>query len=114
MLDFAALWVSKGIAGFMRAREGASKGGVGFIWARKSSPAALCDRESAKKFALRAENTPNLVYLCLLGELFRGKAGGWAMLGEFFRACWRSGRVCAPPRMGANTTVTNEYRCEAS
>ena len=54
MLDFAALWVSKGVAGFMRAREGASKGGVGFIWARKIRPAALCDRESAKKFALRA------------------------------------------------------------
>ena len=53
MLDFAALWVSKGVAGFMRAREGASKGGVGFmraregaskggvgfIWARKVRPA---------------------------------------------------------------------------
>ena len=40
MLDFAALWVSKGVAGFMRAREGASKGVAGFIWARKSSPCA--------------------------------------------------------------------------
>jgi hypothetical protein len=41
MLDFAALWVSKGGVGFMRAREGASKGGVGFIWARKSSPCGI-------------------------------------------------------------------------
>ena len=37
------------------------------------------------------------MYLCLLGELFRGKAGGWAMLGELFRACWRSGRVYVLP-----------------
>ena len=59
----------------------------------KVRPAALCYRESAKKFALRAQNTPNLVFLCLLGELFRGKAGVGAVLGEFFRACWRSDRV---------------------
>ncbi|MEZ7678251.1 hypothetical protein O3645_02125 [Pauljensenia sp. 27098_8_107] len=70
MLDFAALWVSKGVAGFMRAREGASKGGVGFIWARKIRPAALCDRESAKQFALRAENTPNLVFCACWASFF--------------------------------------------
>ena len=41
MCVFAALWVSKGVAGFMRTRERASKGGGGFIWARNSSPCAL-------------------------------------------------------------------------
>ena len=33
------------------------------------------------------------MFLRLLGELFRGIAAGVAVLGEFFRACWRSGRV---------------------
>jgi hypothetical protein len=41
MLDFAALWASKGVAGFMRAREGVSKGVAGFIWARKISPCGV-------------------------------------------------------------------------
>ena len=59
----------------------------------KVRPVALCHRESAKKFALRAQNTPNSAFLCLLGELFRGKAAGGAVLGEFFRGmgpAWRS------------------------
>ena len=33
-------------------------------------PAALCHRESAKQFALRAHNTPHLAFLCSLGEFF--------------------------------------------
>ena len=57
----------------------------------KVRPAALCHRESAKKFAQRAQNTPNLVFLCLLGEFFRGRAAGGAVLGEYFRA----NRCCA-------------------
>ena len=59
----------------------------------KVRPAAVCHRESAKKFALRAQNTPNSVFLCLLGEFFRGKAAGGAVLGEIFRGmgpAWRS------------------------
>ena len=51
----------------------------------KVRPAALCLRECAKKFAQRAHNTPILVFLGLLGELFRGNAAGGAVLGEFFR-----------------------------
>ena len=76
----------------------------------KVRPAAVCHRESAKKFALRAQNTPNSAFLGLLGEFFRGKAAGGAVLGEFFRgkaaggavlgefylACWRSGQVSDP------------------
>ena len=62
----------------------------------KVRPAALCHRESAKKFALRAQNTPNSAFLGVLGEFFRGKAAGGAVLGEFFRGrplegpCWAS------------------------
>ena len=41
---------------------------------------------SAKKFALRAENTLISAFLGLLGEFFRGRAGGAAALGEFFHA----------------------------
>lgn len=48
-------------------------------------PASLLDRESAKKFAPRAHNTPNSAFLCVLGEFFRGRAAGGAVLGEFFR-----------------------------
>ena len=39
---------------------------------------------SAKKFALRAENTPKLVLLALLGELFRGNALEGACWASFF------------------------------
>ena len=59
---------------------------AGRYWREKVRPAALCHRESAKKFALRAQNTPNSALLCLLGELFRGIAAGGAVLGEYFRA----------------------------
>ena len=41
---------------------------------------------SAKIFALRAQNTPKSAFFRLLGELFRGRATGGAVLGEFFRA----------------------------
>ena len=52
----------------------------------KVLPASLLDRESAKKFALRAQIGPNLVFLRLLGEFFRGRAAGGVVLGELFRA----------------------------
>lgn len=54
MLDFGELWVSKGVAGFMRAREGASKGVAGFIGREEFRPAALCDRVGAIIFAQHA------------------------------------------------------------
>ena len=40
-----------------------------------------------KKFALRARNTPNLMFLRLLGEFCRGLSGGEGVLGELCRAC---------------------------
>ena len=56
------------------------------LHARKSCPASLLDRESAKKFALCAQIGPNSALLCVPGEYFRGRAAGGAVLGEFFRA----------------------------
>ena len=41
---------------------------------------------SAKKFALRAPNTPKSAFSSVLGEFFRGRVAGGAVLGEFFRA----------------------------
>ena len=40
----------------------------------------------AKKFALRAQNTPNSAFLPLLGEFFRENDAGVRLLGELFRA----------------------------
>ena len=44
-----------------------------------------CRTSRAKKFALRAQNTPNSAFLRSLGEFFHGNAGGGAVLGEFYR-----------------------------
>ena len=55
------------------------------------STSPRCRSSCAKKFALHAQNTPKSAFLCLLGEFFRGRAAGGAVLGEFFRA----NRPCA-------------------
>ena len=59
----------------------------------KVLPASLLDRESAKKFALRAQIGPKSVFLCVLGEFFRGRAAGGAVPGEFFRGNATGGAV---------------------
>ena len=46
---------------------------------------------SAKKFALRAHNTPNSAFLHLLGEVFRGNA----TVGVVLRELYRANRCCA-------------------
>ena len=51
------------------------------------SASPLCCVLCAKKFALRARNTPNLTFLRLLGEFCRGLSGGGAVPGEFCRVC---------------------------
>ena len=61
------------------------------LCAKKIALRGLMVGVSAKKFALRAQNTPKSAFLRLLGELFRGNAAGGAVLGEFFRA----NRYCA-------------------
>ena len=90
---FGAFFGRRGDAGFSGPLLEASSGVVGFNVAtlsrrvrEKVRPAGQRHRVCAKIFALRAENTPKLVFLGLLGELFRGKATGGAVLGEFFRA----------------------------
>ena len=58
------------------------------VWcAKKFAHHGLIVAVSAKKFALRARNTPNLTFLRLLGEFCRGLSGGEGVLGEFCRAC---------------------------
>ena len=61
----------------------------------KVLPASLVDHESAKKFALCAQIGPNSAFLCMLGELFRGRAAGGAVLGEFFVEMPLEGRCWA-------------------
>ena len=75
-----------------------SSGVVGFNAAmlsrlvrEKVRPARSDVGASAKKFALRAHNGPKLAFLGVLGEFFRGRVAGGAVLGEFFRA----NRYCA-------------------
>ena len=94
------LGVSSGDSGFTVACISGCKGAVGFKAARslrhvreKVRPARPDVGASAKKFAQRAENTPILAILGLLGELFRGSAAGGAVLGEFFRAYRHRGQV---------------------
>ena len=77
---------------------GVSSGVVGFNAAmlsrlvrEKVRPARSDVGASAKKFALRAHNGPKLAFLGVLGEFFRGRVAGGAVLGEFFRA----NRYCA-------------------
>ena len=60
----------------------------GVLRVKKFAQHGLIVGVSVKKFALRARNTPNLMFLRLLGEFCRGLSGGEGVLGEFCRACW--------------------------
>ena len=59
----------------------------------KVRPAALCHRESAKKFALRGHNGSKLAFSGVLGDFFRGNVAGGAVLGEVFRGNAAGGAV---------------------
>ena len=107
---FGAVFGRRGDAGFSGPLLGVSSGVVGFNVAtlsrlvrEKVRPAPSDVGASAKKFALRAQNTPKSAFLRLLGELFRGNAAGGAVLGEFFRA----NRPCA----GLGGDVAREAGC---
>ena len=50
----------------------------------KVRPACPVVGLSAKKFALRAQNGPKTVFSGVLGEFFRGNAGGGGVPGELF------------------------------
>ena len=75
------LGVSSGVVGFNVAT-------LSHLVREKVRPAWPDVGASAKKFALHAQNTPKSAFLRLLGEFFRGRAAGGAVLGEFFRANW--------------------------
>ena len=90
---FVAVFGCRGDVGFKGPLLGVSSGVVGFNVAtlshlvrEKVRPAWPDVCVNAKKFALHAQNTPKSAFLRLLGEFFRGRAAGGAVLGEFFRA----------------------------
>ena len=76
-------------------------------------PAALCHRESAKQFALRAHNTPNLAFLCSLGEFFAEEPlEGLCWAGIFARPsgdswCWAN---FVSPWHGPSALLPGFYR----
>ena len=59
----------------------------GVLRVKKFAQHGLIVGVSVKKFALRARNTPNLMFLRLLGELCHGLSGGEGVPGELCRAC---------------------------
>ena len=59
--------------------------------AKKFALRGLMVGVSAKKFALHAQNTPKSAFYGVLGEFFRGRVAGGAVLGEFCR----DNRYCA-------------------
>ena len=97
---FGAVFGCRGDGGFNGCCLGARIGVVGFNVAtlsrlvrEKVRPAWPDVCVSAKKFALRAHNTPKSAFLRLLGEFFRGSAAGGAVRGEFFRGNAAEGAV---------------------
>ena len=60
---------------------------------------------SAKKFALRTQNTPKSAFSGVLGEFFRGRATGGAVLGEFFRGNADGGAVLGSSVPHSGVTV---------
>ena len=98
---FGPVFGCRGDAGFSGPLLEASSGVFGFNVAtlsrrvrEKVRPAGQRHRACAKIFALRAENTPKSAFFRLLGELFRGKATGGAVLGEFFAPIGPEPRPC--------------------
>ena len=98
------------------------------LCAKKIALRGLMVGVSAKKFALRAQNTPKSAFLRLLGEFFRGSAAGGAVLGEFFAEvplegpCWASffaeepleGVCWASLRTGSRGIPRGELCCAAA
>ena len=68
---------------------------------------------SAKKFALQAQNGRKTLFSGALGEFFRGRVGGGAVLGEFCRTnryCARSCRQRALPACNGGFCTTRSRR----
>ena len=98
---FAAFCLCRGDAGFSSPLLGVCSGVVGFnvdmlsrLVREKVRPVGQRHRACAKIFALHAQNTPKSAFFRLLGELFRGRATGGAVLGEFFAPIGPEPRSC--------------------
>ena len=113
MCVFVALWASKGVAGFMRTREGASKGGGGFICARKSSPRGAVSSRKREKVRPARSKHPKFGVFVLAGRVFRGRAAGGAVQGEYFRADWRCAQVLLATRCTSGGCGGGFAPCEA-
>ena len=84
MCVFEALWASKGVAGFMRTREGVSKGGGGFNWARKSSPRGPVSSRKREKVRPARLKHPTFGVFVLAGRVFSREPAlcrSWKQLG---------------------------------
>ena len=115
---FGAVFGCRGDAGFSGPLLGVSSGVGGFNVAtlsrlvrEKVLPAWSDVCVSAKKFALRAQNGPKLVFSGVLGEVFRGRADEGAVLGEFFRGNVAEGAV--PGQVFRGPAVARERRRQA-
>ena len=100
MCVFEALWASKGVAGFMRTREGVSKGGGGFNWARKSSPRGPVSSRKREKVRPERSRHPTFGVFVLAGRVFSRKSRWRGRAGRVFsrepalcRSCWRRGAL---------------------
>ena len=92
-----------GDGGFMLAYISTCRGVIGFNVAKwpcsvreivhPARPDGGCEREKVRPASPKWAK--NAVFR-RVGRVFRGNAGGGAMLGELFLACWRSGQVCGP------------------
>ena len=99
MCVFAALRASKGVAGFMRTREGGSKGGGGFIWARNSSPCGTVSSRKREKVRPARSKHPKFGVFVRAGRDFSRKGRWRAVLGELCRADWHCARVSEAERL---------------
>ena len=102
---YGAVFGRRGDAGFSGPVLGSSRGVVGFSVAmfvrfvrEIVRPARRSVGASAKKFALQAQNGRKTLLLGVLGEFFRGSAGGGAVLGEYYRETRRCAQVLSAAR----------------
>ena len=83
----------------MRTRERASKGGGGFIWARKSSPRGPVSSRKREKVRPARSKHPKFGVFVRAGRDFSRKGRWRAVLGELCRADWHCARVSEAERL---------------
>ena len=83
----------------MRTREGGSKGGGGFIWARNSSPCGTVSSRKREKVRPARSKHPKFGVFVRAGRDFSRKGRWRAVLGELCRADWHCARVSEAERL---------------